>query len=361
MPRALIVRSKSNDPWYNLALEEFLMQKLSRAAAGESDLSAILYLWQNQNTVVIGRNQNAWAECRTGLLEEEGGRLARRSTGGGAVFHDLGNLNFSLLLPESDFDLDRNFQMIVDTVRREGIEAVRSGRNDILADGLKFSGNAFRINNGVGLHHGTLLVHSAFERVARYLTVNPSKLAAKGVTSVRSRITNLQVLRPGITVEHLSDAMENSFISTFCSSPADIPEKADPEKKGQGFLIERKTDSDYEHDPLLISLREQFASWEWRFGESIKFDSQIEHKFDWGHIQIGLNVHQGVISSAQIYSDALDCDFIDPVINCLKGLHFHSAELAEAVLKYAPEGDGFGISRKKMAEDIADLLRVQGW
>lgn len=354
MPHSLIVTSRSLDPWFNLALEEFLMQKLIRAVDGESDLSSILYLWQNQNTVVIGRNQNAWAECSTAQLEAEGGRLARRSTGGGAVFHDLGNLNFSLLLPEADFNLDRNFQMIVDTVRKEGIDAERSGRNDILVGGLKFSGNAFRINRGVGLHHGTLLVHSAFERVARYLTVNPAKLASKGVASVRSRITNLQVLRPDITVEILSAAMENSFIKTFCSLE-------ETNCKDRSLQIERLTDDDFAGDPALLALTEQFASWNWRFGESIQFDSLIENKFDWGHIQICLNVHQGIVSSAQIYSDALDCDFIDNVINCLKGARFHSKLLAEGVLQHAAEGDGFGISRCKMAEDIAGLLLEQGW
>ena len=354
MPRTMIVESRSYNPWYNLALEEFLMQKLSRAVKGESDLTSILYLWQNQDTVVIGRNQNAWAECSTALLEAEGGKLARRTTGGGAVFHDLGNLNFSLLLPESDFDLDRNFQMIVDTVRQEGIPAERSGRNDILADGLKFSGNAFRINNGVGLHHGTLLVHSAFERVARYLTVAPAKLAAKGVASVHSRITNLQVIRPDITVEHLSAAMENSFINTFCS-------KASDDKDTGSYTIERFTDSDFAQDPGLLTLQKQFESWDWRFGECIKFDSNIENKFDWGHIQIGLNVEQGVVSSARIYSDALDCDFIDPLISCLKGQRFHSGTLAEAVRRNAPEGEGFGVSRRQMADDIADLLLEQGW
>ena len=353
MSKALIVTSEINDPWYNLALEEFLMQKLIRAVKEESDLCAILYLWQNKDTVVIGRNQNAWAECSTAQLEAEGGKLARRTTGGGAVFHDLGNLNFSLLLPEKDFDLDRNFQMIVDTVRQEGIPAERSGRNDILVDGLKFSGNAFRINRGVGLHHGTLLVHSAFERVARYLTVSPAKLASKGVASVRSRITNLQVIRPDITVEHLSMAMENAFIKTFCTL-----QETD---NTCGFTIERHFDSDYAKDQQLIILHERFASWEWRFGESIKFDSKIEQKFDWGNIQIGLNVSQGIVSSAQIYSDALDCDFIDPVIFCLKGQRFNSNDLAEAVLANAPEGDGFGVSRRKMAEDIADMLREQGW
>src|SRR5512133_3057601 len=108
MTHAMIITSQQHDPWYNLALEDYLMDMLGR----QPDLQAVLYLWQNENTVVIGRNQNAWAECLTGQLEAEGGRLARRSTGGGAVFHDLGNLNFSLILPRRSFHLDVNFDMI---------------------------------------------------------------------------------------------------------------------------------------------------------------------------------------------------------------------------------------------------------
>ncbi len=354
MSRAYIVTSNSHDPWFNLALEEFLMQKLISEKDEKPALRAILYLWQNQNTVVIGRNQNAWAECKTAQLESEGGCLARRSTGGGAVFHDLGNLNFSLLLPEDDFSLDRNFQMIVDTVRREGIDAERSGRNDILVDGLKFSGNAFRMNRGVGLHHGTLLVHSEFERVGRYLTVNPSKLASKGVASVRSRITNLRVICPDITVQKLSGAMEEAFIKTFCDA-----ESAD--ETGCSLMTERFTDSDFKDIPELIAIRDKFASWEWRYGQSILFDSQIEQKFEWGHIQIGMKVSQGIVSEVRIFSDALDCDYIDLVSVTLKGLRFHSDILADAVIKEAPADGGFGVSREKMAEDISNLLREQGW
>ncbi|NCA98251.1 MAG: lipoate--protein ligase, partial [Clostridia bacterium] len=223
--RTLIVKSHSHDPYFNLTLEDYLLQQM--ASAQKEPLQAILYLWQNENTVVIGRNQNAWAECKTELLEAEGGRLARRTTGGGAVFHDLGNLNFSLLLPQADFDIGRNFQMIVETVRRAGIPAERSGRNDILADGLKFSGNAFRIDHGVGLHHGTLLVSSAFERVGRYLTVAPAKLQARGIASVRSRITNLNAFRPDLDIAFWMDQLETVFLETFGHSQDSIPGAAE--------------------------------------------------------------------------------------------------------------------------------------
>ncbi len=126
------------DPHTNLAMEDALLQSLPAD-------TALLFLWQNRHTVVIGSGQNAWRECNTALLEKEGGTLARRSSGGGAVYHDLGNLNFSFIVPREDYDVDRQLHVVTDAVRRLGLAAEKSGRNDLLIDGRKFSGNAFRL------------------------------------------------------------------------------------------------------------------------------------------------------------------------------------------------------------------------
>ena len=142
----ILYESKSFDPYLNLATEQYLMETVEEDAC-------ILFLWQNQNTVVIGKNQNAWKECRTDLLREEGGFLARRLSGGGAVFHDLGNLNFTFLMPQAEYDLDRQFSVIAEAVSMLGLHAERSGRNDVLAEGRKFSGNAFYKNGKIGRAH----------------------------------------------------------------------------------------------------------------------------------------------------------------------------------------------------------------
>ena len=156
-----LFESKTTEPYYNLAIEQHLLEIVSEG-------NCVLYLWQNENTVVIGRNQNAWKECRTTLLEEEGGRLARRLSGG-AVFHDRGNLNFTFLLPTAEYDLERQIEVIRRACAALGVPVEKSGRNDLLADGRKFSGNAFYHHEGHSYHHGTMLVDVNMEKLRRYL------------------------------------------------------------------------------------------------------------------------------------------------------------------------------------------------
>ncbi len=350
MPQVLLINSLTYNPWNNLALEDHLFEMLMNSDSNKPDhLGAILYLWQNDQTVVIGRNQNAWVECNTAQLEADGGFLARRTTGGGAVFHDLGNLCFSILLPQADFEVDRNFSFITKAMIAEGIPAERSGRNDILVDGQKFSGNAFRLNNGVGLHHGTFLVNSEFTRLARYLTVNPAKLQAKGIASVRSRVVNLITIKPDLTIPGLISSIQRAFLAEFCS-------------EGDWTVI-NQTDSDYKDDKAYQERCEKFASWDWRYGSTIKFDAQIEHRFSWGEFQLGLSVCRGKVDTVQIWSDALDTDFVEAVKEALPGAAFHSSELAGAIVTAVPGGDSpfGGISRHEMTDDIKALLLEQGW
>ena len=345
MPKVLIIESHCHDPWRNLALEAFLLDVFP-AKQAEAGLDAILYLWQNENTVVIGRNQNAWAECKTAMLEAEGGKLARRSTGGGAVFHDLGNLNFSLIVPRQTFSLDDNFGLIVKAVAKLGILAERSGRNDVLTEGRKFSGNAFSLRQNVGLHHGTLLVHSDYARVARYLTVSPAKLQAKGVSSVRSRIINLREINPELSIPDVAAAMESAFVEQF---------------GGMNPEVLRLDDAAFEEHDGLHKLCGHYGSWAWRYGETIAFDASVETRLDWGFFGLGFKVGEGHVVSLKVQSDALDCDFLERVSTRLQGCRFHSSDLASAVLEASCSGEGFGHSREQMRQDIADLLLEQGW
>jgi lipoate-protein ligase A len=343
--KILILTTDRVNPWHNLALEEYLMGRCESAVDPDParDYRAILYLWRNQHTVVIGRNQNAWAECRTGELEADGGYLARRSTGGGAVYHDLGNLNFSIILPRPRFDLGKSFQVILDAALALGLDAVRSGRNDILLDGRKFSGNAFRYLRGVALHHGTLMIDTDVEPLMRYLTVSDAKLKSRAIQSVRSRVINLIDAKPDITVDEVAHAVIDAFIAHY----------------GEGCEIVRKTIDDFERDATLARLEEHYASWAWRYGSTKPFDLTVETgRFPWGQATLNFKVEHGTIADAVIYSDALDSDFIDELSQSLVGVPFSSEAMAAKIEPLGRASETIGdITQNTIARDMAGVLR----
>lgn len=345
--RLLILTTKKVNPYNNLAMEEYLMGRCRSTVKHDPDriYDAILFLWQNDHTVVIGRNQNAWAEAKTELLEAEGGHLARRGTGGGAVYHDMGNLNFSLIMPHDKFDLNRTFQFILEVVQSLGIAAERSGRNDILVDGKKFSGNAFRQLDGVGLHHGTFLVDSDYGRVGRYLTVSSEKLKSKAVTSVRSRITNLKAVKPDLTIGELMAQAIAHFPGFF----------------GPEATVDVFNEDTFPRDARLTGLEARYQSWEWRYGKSLAFATKLATRFDWGQIDLQLDVAGGKVQDAALYSDALDSDFITALPAKLIGQPFTSKGLAEAIRTAVDDEINYGVSRQKMADDLAALIGAEGW
>ena len=315
-----LYESGSHDPYYNLAVEQRLLETVGEGAC-------ILYLWQNQNTVVIGKNQNAWKECRTTLLEKEGGHLARRLSGGGAVFHDLGNLNFTFLVPQADYDLDRQLTVIQEAVRSLGIQAERSGRNDVLAEGRKFSGNAFYKNGIQAYHHGTLLVDVDTQRMSRYLNPSKAKLQSKGVDSVRSRVVNLRELNPDITIPGLKAALAEAFSRVYGLPLAQIA----PETLDAGAIE---------------ALRRRNESWEWLYGKKIPFTFDCEGRFPWGGVQIQAQVENGVVRQAKIYTDAMDCFLAPRLEQALTGCRFSREALSQRI---AAAGTG-------VEEDICSLL-----
>ena len=314
----LTYESGSFDPFLNLATEQHLLETVEGGCC-------LLYLWQNQNTVVIGRNQNPWAECRASLLEEEGGHLARRLSGGGAVFHDLGNLNFTFLVPTADYDLEKQQRVLLEACRSFGIPGSLSGRNDLTADGRKFSGNAFYRNGPRSYHHGTLLVDVDGQKLARYLTPSKAKLETKGVPSVRARVVNLRELCPALTIDGLKQALVDAFESVY----------------GLKSAPRVLTDTD---ERRIAELRETYASWAWRFGQKLPFTFRCEGRFPWGGVEIQLQINEGVIQNAAVYSDDMDFAFPPALKAALIGCRFNSAALAER-LRDVTHG-----------EDMLDLL-----
>lgn len=192
--------SENTSPYYNLALERSLFDFVDED-------TVILYLWQNSHTIVIGKNQNAYAECKVDEFINDGGNLARRPSGGGAVYHDLGNLNFSIICKES-IAKEHTYQRIVkEALRFFGIVSEFNGRNDLTVDDKKFSGNAFYVKDDVLCQHGTILINSDFKELSKYLTPDISKLERNHVKSVESRVVNLSEISDQITVESMKEAM----------------------------------------------------------------------------------------------------------------------------------------------------------
>ena len=297
--------SMAFDPHANLAAEQYLLEHLQ---PGEH----ILYLWQNQNTVVIGANQNAWAECRVSLLEEEGGKLARRLSGGGAVFHDLGNLNFTFLTKAEDYDVDKQLSVIACACKKAGIAVEKSGRNDMLADGRKFSGNAFYHSKGNAYHHGTLLINADVQKMQRYLSPSKAKLEAKGVSSVRSRVVNLQELCPTLTIARMKQLMLEAYAQVYGLAPQQIQFT---EKELQDIQL----------------LRQKNASWDHLFGAPLSFTFQCERRFVWGNLQLDIQAKGGVIQAVKVYSDAMDWQLPQTVENALTGCRFTKPDMCQAL------------------------------
>lgn len=284
------------NPHRNLAIEEYLTDTVPAD-------TCILYLWQNRHTVVIGRNQNAWAECRTQELSHDGGTLARRLSGGGAVYHDMGNLNFTFSMRTADYDLHRQQSVIVEACRLLGIPAEISGRNDVVTNGCKFSGNSFYSHNGCSFHNGTLLVQVDMENLGKYLTPSKVKLQSKGVASVRSRVINLCELKPSLTIDDMAQAMVKAFEAVY------------------GLPAKRLCAEDLDEAEIAHRYA-RFSSYDWNYGRSVPCSFSCAERFPWGEVTLELQVKDGLCADAVVYSDAMDESFAAPLAEAFRGCRF---------------------------------------
>jgi len=294
--------SDSPDGWRNLGIDEYFLDTVQ-----PDDM--LLYFYINHNAVIIGRGQNPWAECNLNAMERDGVQLVRRITGGGAVFHDMGNLNFSFIAGEKIYDLERQLGMILRAVRSLGIPCDFSGRNDLLANGKKFSGNAFCQRGGVRQHHGTLLINADLTRLQNYLNVDPRKLQAKGAKSVRSRVCNLSEFVPGLNCAAMLQALCSAF----------------SEEYGAYDVIK-----DLDETALAPYLEKQ-RSEEWRLGKTPRFDLEIENRFTWGNVQLLLTLRQSRVDELSVYSDAIDADLAQEIHTRLLGVKFGSKPMSQAL------------------------------
>ena len=315
-PKIQLIIGNQYNPHLNLAVESSLLD--------EGDANVVtMFLWKNQQTVVYGYNQNPFTECNVELLLSEGGFAARRRTGGGAVYHDLGNLNFSFVANKKHYDVAKQMSVIQKALEIFGLKTEVSGRNDILFDGRKFSGNAFGIYKDRRLHHGTILIKTDGEKLAKYLKVNPAKLQKHGVKSVASRIINLSEVAD-ITSDSIIPYLSKAFEEVY-DAKAEVIDFND--------LLTDK----------VLKTRDLFASDEYLFGKWRNFHAKKSAQFAWGLVEIDLQVNEekGIIESVSIASDGLEPELIDETEQLLIG----------ASIKKAPD---FG--QNEVAKDIISLI-----
>lgn len=283
----LLIQATQFEPFSNLAVEELLLD-------GLAPYSNALYLWQNENTVVVGVNQNAYAEVAPGFK----GCVSRRLSGGGAVYHDAGNLNFTFVSERGCYSVDRNKQILLSALKSLGFEAEFSGRNDLLIEGRKISGQAYCLRPSACYHHGTILIDSNVEHIQAALRPSEAKLKSKGVASVASRVGNLRDWKPSITVDEVREALANAFVEHY-----------------KGCRVDSRS-VDYTN-PRLQQIAARMASDEWVWGRNPSLANRVTRRYDWGEVTIEYEIKGDRALSVELYSDALDTELPQKLRNLL--------------------------------------------
>ncbi|MFF5995280.1 lipoate--protein ligase [Lysinibacillus sp. KU-BSD001] len=296
------------DPRVNLAIEEYVLKNMDI----EKDDFLLFYI--NQPSIIIGKNQNTIEEINTDYVEENGVIVVRRLSGGGAVYHDLGNLNFSFLTKDdgNSFHNYKKFtQPVVDALAKMGVNAELSGRNDILAEGRKVSGNAQFATKGRMFSHGTLLFDTEIDAVVSALKVKKDKIESKGIKSVRSRVANIsEFLTEPMTVEQFRMEILKSIFGG--------------EENIQYYEL---TEQDWANIYQLS--KERYQQWDWNYGKSPRFNIQKQHRFPSGSIDIRLEVNRGTVEEVTIFGDFFGVGDVAEVEALLVGTRYDRNAIAE--------------------------------
>ena len=275
----------------------------------------IFLLWQNENSIIVGKNQNTLSEINYDYVKENNIKVVRRLSGGGAVFHDLGNINFTFIsCNDNSFSDFKKFTMpIVEALKELNVHAEFSGRNDLLIDGQKFSGNAqYNYKNKV-MHHGTLLFSSEINDLSNALKVKPSKFQGKSVKSVKSRVTNISShLDKKMTVLEFKD-----YLMDFIN------------KRDENSHFYELNDKDVESINKLVE--EKYSTWEWNFGYSPKYSLYNEVKYPGGNLEFSLDVHDGLIKDIKFFGDFFGKEDISFIENKLRNVKHNEYSIKSAL------------------------------
>ncbi len=329
MKNNYLVIDKCTDPYYNLALEEYL---LTHYMDGN-----IVMLWQNDNTIVVGRHQNTIEEINQQYVKEHGIKVVRRTTGGGAVYHDLGNLNYSYITDREDESIDggmkRFAEPVIQALKELGADAEFSGRNDILIEGRKISGTAQRIYKQRILHHGCLLFNADLSVVASSLKVRAEKFRSKAIKSVKSRVGNIADFLPDtVVLEQFEETLTRTLLS------------------GESYQILELSPEEFLEVQKLRD--EKYATWEWNYGHPVKCSIHNYQKYAGGVLEVYLEVKGGKILGCRIYGDFMALLPAAEVEKRLTGCNYKYEDVL-SVLDELTLPDYFGtITKKEVASCI---------
>ncbi|UOE60012.1 lipoate--protein ligase [Priestia filamentosa] len=297
------------DPRINLAIEEYILKHLDIE-------ETYLLFYINEPSIIIGKNQNTIEEINTKYVEEQGLHVVRRLSGGGAVYHDLGNLNFSFITKddgESFHNFKKFTEPVIQALEKLGVDAELSGRNDIIAKGRKISGNAQFSTKGCMFSHGTLLLDSEIENVVSALKVKKDKIESKGIKSIRSRVANIsEFLEQKLTTEEFKQLILNYIF--------------DGEENIQRYEL---TEEDWKKINEIS--KERYQNWDWNYGKSPKFNLQHSNRFPVGQIDVRLEVKKGQVEQCKIFGDFFGVGNVEEIEEKLTGIRYERQEVAKAL------------------------------
>ncbi|MGL4697573.1 lipoate--protein ligase [Enterococcus larvae] len=311
----IFVPNENNDPRINLAIETYLLKEMPLE-------EPILLFYINEPSIIIGRNQNTIEEINKEYVEEQGIHVVRRLSGGGAVYHDHGNLNFSFIMPDdgnSFRDFEKVTKPIIQALHELGVSGAElKGRNDLVIDGMKFSGNAMYATEGRMFAHGTLMFDSDINEVVNALKVRKDKIESKGIKSIRSRVTNIKPFLPkekqGMTTEEFRQEI---LLKIFGVDSIDE------------IKTYELTEKDWAHINQISD--DYYRNWDWNYGKSPSFNLERRHRFPIGSIEVRMDVEDGLIKDIKVYGDFFGLGEINDVEKKLMGIKYEKQAISEAV------------------------------
>lgn len=322
------IKNKSNNPYYNLAFEEYILTEFN-------ENENCFLLWQNEPTIVVGKHQNTIEEINLDYVKSKFINVVRRLSGGGAVYHDLGNLNFTFIVKNQvdyQFDFKKFTKPVIKALKKIGIEACFNSRNDLVIDGKKFSGNAQYMKKNRLLHHGTLMFNSDIDELVKVLSVSDDKVISKGIKSVRSRVTNI--------ADYLDDKIHvlefKEILLKYLQEEMEVFHEYELNEAEESKVKE--------------IMNKRYKTWQWNYGESPKFNIKKVKKFDSGKIETLLDVENGHIGSCKFYGDFFGSKNVQEIEKKLVGIKYEESSILNVLKELDINKYFLGINVEKLIQ-----------